>query len=88
MHKLPRVVSRLKQPVYFIGGAKDDIMEPKYVNHLASFHSSFQCTGDNVIEIPDCGHMAMVERPDQVAGHIRDLLAKHAFDTSMNIAEK
>ena len=88
VHKLPRVVSRLKQPVYFIGGAKDDIMEPKYVNHLASFHSSFQCTGDNVIEIPDCGHMAMVERPDQVAGHIRDLLAKHAFDTSMNIAEK
>ncbi|MEL6223265.1 MAG: alpha/beta hydrolase [Cyanobacteria bacterium J06626_14] len=77
VHKLPCVVSQLEQPVYFIGGAKDDIMEPKYVNHLASFHSSFQCTGENVIEIPDCGHLAMIECPDTVAEHIRRILTKH-----------
>jgi pimeloyl-ACP methyl ester carboxylesterase len=79
VHQLPCLVSRLKQPVYFIGGEKDDIMEPKYVNHLASFHSSFQFTGENVIEIPECGHLAMVECPDKVAEHIRELLTKHGI---------
>ncbi|MEB3210109.1 MAG: alpha/beta hydrolase [Leptolyngbyaceae bacterium] len=79
VHKLPGVVSRLKQPVYFIGGAKDDIMEPQYVNHLASFHSLFEYTGENVIEIPDCGHLAMVECPEKVAEHLRDVLTKHGI---------
>ncbi len=84
VHKLPHVVSRLKQPVYFISGAKDDIMEPQYVNHLASFHSSFQHMGDNVIEIPECGHLAMVECPDQIAKHLRDLLDRHGFGVNEN----
>lgn len=79
VHKLPCLVSRLKQPVYFIGGSKDDIMELQYVNHLASFHSSFQSTGENVIEIPNCGHLSMIECPDTVATHIRELLEKHSL---------
>jgi len=79
VHKLPHVVSRLKQPVYFISGARDDIMEPQYVNHLASFHTSFQYIGDNVIEIPDCGHLAMVECPEQVVLHIKDILSRHGY---------
>ncbi len=82
VHKLPQLVSRLQQPVYFISGAKDDIMEPQYVNHLASFHSSFQYMGDNVIELPNCGHLAMVECPDQVATHLRELLTRHGFGSS------
>ena len=71
---LPQVVSRLKQPVYFLAGAKDPIMDPKYVRHLASFHPLFQAGGDNVIEIPQCGHLAMVEQPDAVATLIRSIL--------------
>ena len=74
---LPQVVSRLKQPVYFLAGAKDPIMEPKYVRHLASFHPLFQAGGDNVIEIPQCGHLAMVEQPDAVATLIRSILSQH-----------
>jgi hypothetical protein len=31
---------------YFLAGAKDKIMEPKYVRHLASFHPLFQACGD------------------------------------------
>lgn len=77
VHQLPQLVARLKQPVYFITGADDDIMEPKYVHHLASFHSSFQCVGQNVIQIPNCGHLAMVEQPEQVAEHIRQALNTH-----------
>ena len=74
VHLLPQVVARLKQPVYFIAGSQDPIMEPKYVQHLASFHPLFGCCGDNVLEIADCGHMAMVEQPSEVAKRIRFIL--------------
>jgi 2-succinyl-6-hydroxy-2,4-cyclohexadiene-1-carboxylate synthase len=74
INRLPQLVSQLKQPVYFLAGADDKVMEPKYVRHLASFHPLFQYVGDNVIEIPDCGHLAMLEQPDAVAHHIRSLV--------------
>ncbi len=79
VHRLPQVVSRLNQPIYFIAGAKDNVMEPKYVRHLASFHSSFQQCGNNVFEIPDCGHMAMVEHPDAVMDQVRSLLKTNPY---------
>ncbi|MBW4475372.1 MAG: alpha/beta hydrolase [Tolypothrix brevis GSE-NOS-MK-07-07A] len=74
INRLPQLVSKIKQPVYFLAGAEDKIMEPKYVRHLASFHALFQYCGDNVIEIPDCGHLAMLEQPDAVANHIRSIV--------------
>jgi 2-succinyl-6-hydroxy-2,4-cyclohexadiene-1-carboxylate synthase len=74
VNRLPQLVSKIKQPVYFLAGAEDKIMEPKYVRHLASFHALFQYCGDNVIEIPDCGHLAMLEQPDAVANHIRSIV--------------
>jgi 2-succinyl-6-hydroxy-2,4-cyclohexadiene-1-carboxylate synthase len=77
VHLLPQVVSRLRQPVHFIAGANDPIMEPQYVHHLASFHDSFESCGNNVSEIPNCGHLAMVEQPDAVVHEIQAVLAKH-----------
>jgi pimeloyl-ACP methyl ester carboxylesterase len=74
INRLPQLVSQLKQPVYFLTGTQDKVMEPKYVRHLASFHRLFQYCGDNVIEIPDCGHLAMLEQPDAVANHIRSIV--------------
>ena len=74
VNQLPQVVSELKQPVYFITGAKDTIMEPKYVRHLASFHWMFQGCGENVLEIPKCGHLSMLEKPNLVATHIKSIL--------------
>ncbi|MEM1172104.1 MAG: alpha/beta hydrolase [Cyanobacteria bacterium P01_H01_bin.35] len=74
VHQLPQIVSELKQPVYFIVGAKDTIMEPKYVQHLASFHWMFQGCGANVLEIPECGHLSMLEKPDILASHIKSIL--------------
>ena len=77
IHRLPQIVSQLKQPVYFIAGTKDKIMEPKYVLHLASFHWMFQGCGKNVLQIPDCGHLAMLEQPDAVANYLTKILHKH-----------
>ncbi|MEG3987508.1 alpha/beta hydrolase [Microcoleus sp. S28C3] len=77
IHLLPQIVSQLKQPVYFIAGTKDKIMEPKYVLHLASFHWMFQGCGENVLELPDCGHLAMVEQPDAVASYLQNILQEH-----------
>lgn len=77
VHRLPQVVARLQQPVYFIAGAQDPIMEPKYVRHLASFHPLFKACGDNVVEIADCGHLAMLEQTTAVATQIRTILTQH-----------
>ncbi|MBL1176339.1 alpha/beta fold hydrolase [Pantanalinema sp. GBBB05] len=77
VHRLPQIVARLSQPVYFLAGAQDRIMEPKYVRHLASFHPLFRDCGDNVLEIPDCGHLAMLEQPELVAEKIRLILATY-----------
>ncbi len=83
VHHLPKVVSQLPQPVHFIAGADDPIMEPQYVRHLASFHPLFEEEGANVVEIPQCGHMAMIEQPDAVAAAIRESVARYEVEPSV-----
>jgi 2-succinyl-6-hydroxy-2,4-cyclohexadiene-1-carboxylate synthase len=77
VHQLPQVVARLQQPVHFIAGANDTMIEPQYVRHLASFHPSFDFCGNNVSEIANCGHMSMVEQPEAVTEEIRAILANY-----------
>jgi 2-succinyl-6-hydroxy-2,4-cyclohexadiene-1-carboxylate synthase len=77
VNTLPKIVSQLQQPVYFIAGANDKVMEPKYVRHLASFHHLFEHCGANVIEIPDCGHLAMLEQPEVVGKEIRSIVNRY-----------
>lgn len=77
VHLLPQVVTKLQQPVYFLAGAKDKIMELKYVNHLASFHQLFSQNGSNVFELENCGHLGMIEEPEQVASIVFKVLQKH-----------
>lgn len=75
VHQLPRLVSQLSQPTYFIGGDRDPIIEPQYVRHLASFHPSFQPSGENWLELDDCGHFAMLEHTIAVADFIRQCVS-------------
>ena len=77
VHLLPQIVSCLSQPVYFISGKGDTIMEPKYVRHLASFHPLFLKDGGNVIEIPNCGHLSMLEQTEIVSSEILGILNQH-----------
>ncbi len=80
VHRLPQLLSELPQPVYFISGQQDRIMEPRYVRHLASFHPLFQQQGENVVELENCGHLAMVEHPDSVAQHIRKAICVNVHE--------
>lgn len=85
VHRLPQVVSRLQQPVYFLTGDQDTVMEPQYVQHLASFHHLFQERGENVIHLPDCGHLAMLEQTDLVAQHILQILQTHGCPSAKDL---
>ncbi|MEO1402317.1 MAG: alpha/beta hydrolase [Cyanobacteria bacterium J06635_1] len=76
VHRLPYLVSQLEQPAYFITGSNDQVMEPRYVRHLASFHSLFRQGQPNVIELAQCGHFAMLEQTPQVAKTVQEILEK------------
>jgi pimeloyl-ACP methyl ester carboxylesterase len=74
VHQVPQVVARLQQPIYFVAGLNDPIIEPKYVRHLASFHPLFEEGGANLIELAACGHLAMLERSEILAEKLREIL--------------
>ena len=77
VHYLPRLVSRLQQPVYFVAGKLDQSMEPKSVRHLASFHKLFDSESGNVLELPECGHLAPLEVPEALAETAISIINKH-----------
>ncbi|MEB3161494.1 MAG: alpha/beta hydrolase [Synechocystis sp.] len=79
VHLLPQLVADLVQPVYFFAGQQDQVMEIKYVNYLASFHSSFHPLGQNVIELANCGHFAMLEQLPTVADKMGQILQAAGF---------
>ncbi len=75
VQRLPQVVSQLQQPVYFLAGKEDQVMELQYVYHLAQFHWLSQQEKENVIEIHNCGHMAMLEQTEAVVDHLQTLVS-------------
>ena len=78
VHQLPQIVSQLSQPVYFITGEQDTVMEPRYVQHLASFHRFFHQGKQAVVAFEQCGHFAMLEKPSALEDQVRQwLLGNH-----------
>ncbi len=87
VHLLPRIVHQLTQPVHFITASQDRVMPPRYVRYLASFHADFQAgfQGESTVsELPECGHMAMVEQPDAVAAVVRSVLEESAHSVELS----
>ncbi|MBL1210320.1 alpha/beta hydrolase [Geminocystis sp. GBBB08] len=84
VHYLPQIVARLSQPVYFIAGKQDQIMETQYVKHLASFHCLFQDHQRNVYEIDQCGHFAMLEQTELVSKYTFSLIQANQNNISPN----
>jgi 2-succinyl-6-hydroxy-2,4-cyclohexadiene-1-carboxylate synthase len=74
VHRLPHLVAQLRQPAYFITGAQDTVMNPRYVRHLASFHWLFQSGENNVITLEQCGHFAMLEQTAAMATVMKGIL--------------
>ncbi len=74
VHQLPQIVSKLSQPVYFITGEQDTVMEPRYVQHLASFHRFFHQGTQAVVALKQCGHFAMLEQPSALEDRVRQWL--------------
>ncbi len=74
VHLLPRLVSTLQTPLYFIAGDQDPVMDLKFVRHLAGYLPGVQAGETAVIAIPNCGHMAMLEQPQAVAQAILNLV--------------
>lgn len=77
VHQLPKIVSQLMQPVYFIAGDQDTVMEPRYVQHLASFHHFFHQGKPAVYQLKQCGHFAMLEHPIALEAKVRQWLLTH-----------
>lgn len=84
VHYLPQIVARLNQPVYFVAGKQDQIMETQYVKHLASFHTLFQNHQQNVYEINECGHFAMLEQTKLVAEYTFNIIQAHETNIKPN----
>lgn len=74
VHLLPRVVNSLTQPVYFLAGCQDPVMELKFVHHLAGYLPTARNGQDAVFPLENCGHMAMLEQTEQVTALVRHLV--------------
>ena len=76
VHLLPRLVASMQQPVHFIAGRQDQVMNLRYVNHLAGYLNVASREKVPVVELENCGHLAMVEQPDAVAKVLTEILSE------------
>lgn len=69
--QLPRLAHGLTVPSLWIAGGQDQVMQPRYVRHLAGY------AADHQLEIIDgVGHLPMCQRPREVADLIRNWLSE------------
>ena len=65
MRQLPRLVAELQVPSLWIAGSRDQVMQPRYVRHLAGYSPDHQLAILNGL-----GHLPMGEQPRQLAALI------------------
>ena len=65
VRQLPRLTSELTVPSLWIAGSRDQIMESRYVRHLAGYTPLHQ-----IEMIEGAGHLPMCQMPRQLAATI------------------
>lgn len=71
VRQLPRLAYGLTVPSLSIAGSRDQVMQPRYVRHLAAYASNHH------LEILEgAGHLPMCQKPRELAGLIHHWLEK------------
>ncbi|MFM9088441.1 MAG: alpha/beta fold hydrolase, partial [Cyanobium sp.] len=71
VRQLPQLAHGLTVPSLWIAGGQDQVMQPRYVRHLAGY------AADHQLEIIDgVGHLPMCQKPREVADLIRNWLGE------------
>jgi len=71
VRELPRLAHALAVPSLWIAGSQDQVMEPRYVRHLAGYSAAHQL---EVLE--GAGHLPMCQKPREVAALIQAWLER------------
>ena len=62
MQQLPGLTAALAVPSLWIAGSRDQVMEPRYVRHLAGYSPDHQ-----LAILPGVGHLPVLESPRALA---------------------
>ena len=69
VRQIPQLTAQLQVPSLWIAGSRDQVMEPRYVRHLAGYAGQH-----HYVELAGAGHLPMRQMPDQLAGVLRPWL--------------
>jgi pimeloyl-ACP methyl ester carboxylesterase len=79
VHQLPQILTQLTQPILFISGLDDRIVQSTHVRHLASFQVPSTPMGTNVLELENCGHLSMLEQTQVLATTLEQSVASWQY---------
>ena len=81
VRQLPRLAHALTVPSLWVAGSQDQVMEPRYVRHLAGY------AADHQLEILEgAGHLPMVQKPRELAALIGAWLERDIHPGDQNVA--
>jgi pimeloyl-ACP methyl ester carboxylesterase len=69
--ELHHAVEKLTVPTLVLAGAADRLTPPTHARRIAALLPNLH----SLVELPDTGHMAALERPDEVSAQLRELAA-------------
>jgi pimeloyl-ACP methyl ester carboxylesterase len=69
VRQIPQLTAQLQVPSLWIAGSRDQVMEPRYVRHLAGYAGQH-----HYVELAGAGHLPMCQMPGQLAGVLRPWL--------------
>lgn len=77
VRQIPLLASRLSVPSLWIVGSRDNVMQPRYVRHLAGY-----CPCHRVELLEGVGHLPMRQQPVQLAALIEEWLQQERLSSA------